>query len=128
MLYIFIHLYKHIHTPKGNCTDKNVTKPTETREKISQKSCKVKENEKYISGSVTLSGSTPKVNRVYSGLRTSSSCEFHGNPFDSCCVILVTNQPTNQLMNKRKHNLCGGGKKEPRIISSCDTVTVSRLI
>ena len=50
-------------------TDKNVTKLTETREKICQKYGKVKENEKYISGSVTLPGSTPKVNGVYSGLR-----------------------------------------------------------
>lgn len=37
--------------------------------------------------------------------------KFHGNPLRSFCVVLFTNQPTNQQTDRQgqKHNPLGGG-------------------
>lgn len=48
---------------------------------------------KTFPGSVLLSGSTPEVYRVYSGLRP-VQYQFGGNLFSSFCVNLLTNQRT----------------------------------
>ena len=45
--------------------------------------------------------------------------KFHDNRFSGCCVILLTNQPTNPEMDEEENSTSSAGSLEPSFYSGC---------